>query len=84
MLPVRARETGMRVPFGTLPGEMGRMLSETGGESTEGDSSKGYGCERARERGVGREWAPAYIPPEDDSAVREDWRLGRGIELAFD
>ena len=60
------------------------MLSERGGESAEGESSKGYGCERARARGGGREWAPAYIPPEDESAVREDWRLGRGIALGFD
>ena len=58
MLPVRFRETGMRVPLGALTGEMGRLLSETCCESAERDDTMEYGCETARGRREGEGRAP--------------------------
>ena len=82
MLPVRVRETGIRVPFGALTGEMGRVSVEGKGGSAERGASNGNGCERARAREYWAGRAPAY-DPVDESAVREDCKLGRGIALGL-
>lgn len=83
MLPVRLRETGIRVPLGALTGEMGRE-SEALYESAEWEDRREYGCERARGRREAGGWVPEYTPAEDESAVRDDWMLGRGIALGLD
>ena len=82
VLPVRVRETGIRVPFGALMGDIGRVSVKGGVGSASRGGSTGNGCERARARWKLGGGAPAY-PLADESVVLEDWMLGRGIALGL-